>query len=97
MAMLTVHSRYCPWSHPRSHPVYIMLSCQSKPPVAWDKGRASIYILRTAFGVDWSDRIRIIYAGDDVTDEDAMTALKGLAFSFRVVNSNLTQTSASMR
>lgn len=35
-------------------------------------GRASIYILRTAFGLDWSERIRIIYAGDDVTDEDAM-------------------------
>ena len=65
--------------------------------MSWDKGRASIYILRMAFGVDWSDRVRIIYAGDDVTDEDAMTALKGLAFSFRVVNSNLTQTSASMR
>ena len=93
MAMLTVHSRYCPWSHPDS----TILCCQSKPPVSWDKGRASIYILRTAFGVDWSDRVRIIYAGDDVTDEDAMTALKGLAFSFRVVNSNLTQTSASMR
>ena len=70
---------------------------KSKPPVAWDKGRASIYILRTAFGVDWSDRIRIIYAGDDVTDEDAMQALKGMAFSFRVVNTNLTQTSANMR
>lgn len=35
-------------------------------------GRASIYILRTAFGLDWSERIRIIYAGDDNTDEDAM-------------------------
>lgn len=35
-------------------------------------GRASIYILRTAFGVDWSERIKIIYAGDDATDEDAM-------------------------
>lgn len=35
-------------------------------------GRASIYILRTAFGLDWSERIRVIYAGDDVTDEDAM-------------------------
>ena len=65
--------------------------------MAWDKGRASIYILRTAFGVDWSDRIRIIYAGDDVTDEDAMQALKGMAFSFRVVSSDLTQTSANMR
>lgn len=28
-----------------------------KPPqLMWDKGRASIYILRTAFGVDWSER-----------------------------------------
>ena len=68
-----------------------------KPPVLWDKGRASIYILRTAFGVDWSDRIRIIYAGDDVTDEDAMSALKGMAYSFRVVSSSLTQTAADKR
>lgn len=35
-------------------------------------GRATIYILRTAFGVDWSERIKIIYVGDDLTDEDAM-------------------------
>ena len=45
---------------------------EAKPPVEWNKGRASIYILRTAFGVDWSERIKIIYVGDDVTDEDAM-------------------------
>lgn len=45
---------------------------EAKPPVLWNKGRASIYILRTAFGLDWSERVRIIYAGDDVTDEDAM-------------------------
>lgn len=45
---------------------------EARPPVAWNKGRASIYILRTEFGYDWSERIRIIYAGDDVTDEDAM-------------------------
>lgn len=45
---------------------------EAKPPVQWNKGRASIYILRTAFGVDWSERIKIIYAGDDATDEDAM-------------------------
>jgi trehalose-phosphatase len=47
---------------------------EARPPVQWNKGRASIYILRTAFGFDWSERIRIIYAGDDVTDEDAMQA-----------------------
>lgn len=45
---------------------------EARPPVAWNKGRASIYILRTEFGYDWSEHIRIIYAGDDVTDEDAM-------------------------
>lgn len=45
---------------------------EARPPVQWNKGRASIYILRTAFGVDWSERIKIIYAGDDATDEDAM-------------------------
>lgn len=47
---------------------------EAKPPVPWNKGRAAIYILRTAFGVDWSERVKIIYAGDDVTDEDAMMA-----------------------
>lgn len=45
---------------------------EARPPVEWNKGRASIYILRTAFGVDWGERIKIIYAGDDTTDEDAM-------------------------
>lgn len=45
---------------------------EAKPPVHWNKGRASIYILRTQFGVDWHERVRIIYAGDDVTDEDAI-------------------------
>ena len=40
------------------------------------QGNAAIYILRSAFGVNWSDRLRIIYAGDDLTDEDAMQALK---------------------
>ena len=45
---------------------------EARPPVAWNKGRASVYILRTEFGYNWSERVRIIYAGDDVTDEDAM-------------------------
>jgi len=45
---------------------------EARPPVQWNKGRASIYILRTSFGVDWNERIKIIYVGDDLTDEDAM-------------------------
>ncbi|XP_039285067.1 alpha,alpha-trehalose-phosphate synthase [UDP-forming] isoform X2 [Nilaparvata lugens] len=70
---------------------------EAKPPVQWNKGRASIYILRTAFGLDWSERIRIIYAGDDVTDEDAMEALKGMAATFRVAQSSIVKTSAQRR
>lgn len=70
---------------------------EAKPPVQWNKGRASIYILRTAFGVDWSERIRIIYAGDDATDEDAMQALKGMAATFRVTSSQITKTWAERR
>nr|ARN79552.1 trehalose-6-phosphate synthase [Thitarodes pui] len=70
---------------------------EARPPVQWNKGRASIYILRTAFGLDWSERIRIIYAGDDMTDEDAMQALKGMAATFRVVSSSIIKTSAERR
>lgn len=61
------------------------------------QGDAAIYILRSAFGVNWSQNIRIIFAGDDLTDEDAMKALKGLAYNFRVVNSGLVQTMADHR
>jgi trehalose 6-phosphate synthase/phosphatase len=61
------------------------------------QGNAAIHILRSAFGVAWSDSIRIIFAGDDLTDEDAMVALQGLAYSFRVVNSELVQTVANHR
>merc|ERR1712013_264532 len=73
------------------------LVTEAKPAIKWDKGNAAIYILRSAFGVNWSENIRIIFAGDDLTDEDAMKALKGLAFNFRVVNSGLVQTLANHR
>ena len=61
------------------------------------QGDAAIYILRSAFGVNWNRDIRTIFTGDDLTDEDAMRALKGLAYNFRVVNSGLVQTMADHR
>nr|WKE35568.1 TPS [Bactrocera dorsalis] len=70
---------------------------EARPPVQWNKGRASIYILRTSFGVDWSERIKIIYVGDDLTDEDAMVALKGMARTFRVTSSDIVRTAADHR
>uniref|UniRef100_A0A6P7EXP5 Alpha,alpha-trehalose-phosphate synthase [UDP-forming] isoform X2 n=1 Tax=Diabrotica virgifera virgifera TaxID=50390 RepID=A0A6P7EXP5_DIAVI len=76
---------------------HVHCAIEARPPVQWNKGRASIYILRTAFGVDWSERIRIIYVGDDQTDEDAMQALKGMAATFRVTSSQITKTSAERR
>ena len=54
--------------------------------ITGNKGRASIYILRTAFGVDWSERIKIIYAGDDATDEDALTVSFLTAFLELLMN-----------
>jgi trehalose 6-phosphate synthase/phosphatase len=45
---------------------------ESKPKIDWNKGRASIHIVQTLFGLDWSEKVRVIYVGDDSTDEDAM-------------------------
>jgi len=68
---------------------------ECKPKVSWDKGKASILILKTVFGDDWTEKIKVIFAGDDVTDEDAMMALKGVAFSFRITKDSNTNTVAN--
>ena len=67
---------------------------ECKPAVSWDKGRASIQILKTKFGENWSEKVGAIFAGDDVTDEDAMVALKGMAYSFRISENQQIKTSA---
>lgn len=69
------------------------MAIEAKPPVTWDQGRASIHILRTMYGVDWSERVRIIYAGC----EDAMMALQGIACTFRVDSSPTVRTAADFR
>lgn len=35
-------------------------------------GEAALYILREEFGDNWAERVKVIFAGDDTTDEDAM-------------------------
>lgn len=69
---------------------------EARPPIGWDKGRAVLHILRECYGPAWSERVRVIYVGDDQTDEDAFRFLAGLAMTFRVGSAE-TPTSALRR
>ncbi len=69
---------------------------EARPPIGWDKGRAVLHILRERHGPAWSNETRVIYIGDDETDEDAFRFLAGLAMTFRVGAAD-TLTSASRR
>ena len=57
---------------------------EARPPIGWDKGRAVLQILRLRYGPAWSEEVRVVYVGDDETDEDAFRFLAGLAVTFRV-------------
>ena len=54
------------------------------PPIGWDKGRAVLHVLRSRHGPAWTENVRVIYIGDDQTDEDAFRILAGMAATFRV-------------
>jgi trehalose 6-phosphate synthase/phosphatase len=69
---------------------------EARPPIGWDKGRAVLHILRARYGPSWSEHVRVIYVGDDQTDEDAFRFLAGLSTTFRVGSAD-TPTEASRR
>ncbi|XP_050322145.1 uncharacterized protein LOC126754220 [Bactrocera neohumeralis] len=70
---------------------------EAKPPVNWHKGEASLLILKDRFGDDWAEKIKVIFAGDDNTDEDAMRFLQGSSKTFRVAADPEIQTYADFR
>ena len=55
-----------------------------------------LHVLRSRYGPSWSENVRVIYVGDDQTDEDAFRFLEGLATTFRVGSAD-TPTAASRR
>lgn len=67
---------------------------EAKPPVEWNKGFAAEYILETTFGKNWRESVKVVVAGDDTTDEDAMRKLQGQGASFRVTNDDSIETAA---
>ena len=69
---------------------------EARPPIGWDKGRAVLHVLRTRYGPSWSESVRVVYVGDDQTDEDAFRFLAGLSLTFRVGSAD-TPTAADRR
>lgn len=57
---------------------------EAKPDVVWNKGKAAEYILDHEFGKNWRNEKKVIFAGDDTTDEDVCELLQNVGVSFRV-------------
>ncbi|XP_060530234.1 uncharacterized protein LOC132704326 isoform X2 [Cylas formicarius] len=68
---------------------------EARPKVEWNKGTVVTMLLDKEYGKDeWQDNIKVIFAGDDNTDEDAMKVLRGKAATFRITNNSKITTHA---
>lgn len=70
---------------------------EAKPPVQWHKGKAAEYILNHNFGADWRTSLKVIFAGDDTTDEDVFDLLQGIGVTFRVTRDLALNTKATYK
>jgi trehalose 6-phosphate synthase/phosphatase len=57
---------------------------EGRPQLDWHKGSAVLHVLRERHGIEWPSRVRALYIGDDITDEDAFRSLRGIGRSVRV-------------
>lgn len=70
---------------------------EAKPPVLWHKGKAAEYILSHNFGEDWRRHVKVLFAGDDTTDEDVFELLQGTGVTFRVTKDPEMKTKATYK
>lgn len=54
-------------------------------------------LLKNKYGENWRNNVKVIFAGDDTTDEDAMKALKGYSATFRISSDEDQVTAADQR
>ena len=57
---------------------------EGRPSLDWHKGHAVQHVLVQRHGADWPSRVRALYIGDDVSDEDAFHSLRGIGRSIYV-------------
>lgn len=55
-----------------------------RPKVDWNKGTVALMLLDKQYENKWKENVKVVFVGDDTTDEDAMKALKGNAATFRI-------------
>lgn len=70
---------------------------EAKPPVQWNKGFAAEYILEHSFGTNWRNDVKIIFVGDDTTDEDIFGVVGSSGVTFRVTKDPNISTKATYK
>ena len=57
---------------------------EARVPIPWNAGHAIMHAVRHTSGPDWSERVRIVYIGNEGSDEEIFHILGGLGTTIRV-------------